>query len=426
MATLRHSLQLFSFFVLLVQFSVQQQNPKVHPFDLEALFSIKNSLTEVSPTQAFFSTWNFTGPDPCSTFSGVTCALDTSLKPPALRVSILTLGTGLSDSIGLAGSVPDSISKLAKLTQLILSPGIVTGSIPPQLGKLSELRVISLANNRLTGVIPVTIASLRNLHTLDLSHNQLTGSIPPGLTQLPELKILILSSNSITGRVPGMSSQLLHLDLKKNKLFGPLPPSLPSSLCYLSLSENGLTGPLNGLESLSELAFLDLSMNQFSGPIPAPLFSSPTLSSLLLQRNNLSGGVPQVDPRKRPLISSPSYGQGSIVDLSHNFLTGELSTVLAEVESLFLNNNRLIGTVPKEYVKGVYNGNTRTLYLQHNYFTGFPMDEGEKLPDTASLCLSYNCMAMPVELMTCPASAGAPISRPTAQCAMFNYGNSRG
>ncbi|XP_061352140.1 LRR receptor-like serine/threonine-protein kinase ER1 [Gastrolobium bilobum] len=382
----------------------------MNPLDLKALLLIKNSLTEVSPTKPFFSTWNLTALDPCSSFSGVTCNLD--------RVTILSLGT---NSLRLAGSLPQSISALTELTQLILSPGIVTGSIPPELAQLTKLRVISLPNNRFTGTIPTTFSSLTNLHTLDLSYNQLAGSIPPSLTELPQLKVLILASNSLTGALPeNVSSPLLHLDLKNNQLTGPLPQSMPSSLRYLSLSQNRMWGPLpNGLESLSELVFLDLSMNQFNGPIPAQIFFRPTLSSLFLQRNNLSGGLPH-GPCKGPLIGSSSYGQGSIVDLSHNSLSGELSTVFDGAESLFLNNNRLIGRVPEEYVKNVCRGSTRTLYLQHNYFTGIPLKEGTVLPDTATLCLSYNCMVPPPATpKTCPASAGEQLSRPVAQCSVF-------
>lgn len=183
-------------------------------------------------------------------------------------------------------------------------------------------------------------------------------------------------------------------------------------------------GPLtNGtLESLSDLEFLDLSMNKFTGPVPAQLFFKPMLSSLFLQRNYLSGGLPLKPKDGEPLIGS--NGQESIVDLSHNLISGELSTVFDGVESLFLNNNRLIGKVPEEYVKSVCSGNTRTLYLQHNYFTGIPLNEGTVLPDTVSLCLSYNCMEPPAKLMTCPGNAGEELSRPAAQCSVFNNDDS--
>ncbi|CAK7351587.1 unnamed protein product [Dovyalis caffra] len=405
---------LFLFLLLLLvnacRPSRQQNQNKISSTDLAALAAIKDSLTDI-PGSNFFSTWDFTSPDPCSTFSGITCSLN--------RVNILTLGTGLSNSPGLAGFLSPSLSNLTELTQIVLYPGLVTGSIPPQLGQLSNLRVISLTNNRLKGSIPSSLSSLPNLHTLDLSYNQLTGSIPAGLfTELAQLKVMILASNQLSGELPRMvSADILHLDLKDNRLTGTLPLRLPSTIRYLSASKNMMGGPLNGLQSLSELVFLDLSMNQFSGPIPASLLR-PTLSSLFLQRNNLSGGVPS------PSTSSTlMYGEGSIVDLSHNFLTGELSPVLAAVETLFLNNNHLTGRVPEEYVKSVYGGSTKTLYLQHNYITWFPLESGLALPDTLSLCLTYNCMVpTSVGLMGCPVSAGGQQARPESQCVVFNHG----
>ncbi|KAM7262990.1 hypothetical protein ACFE04_000673 [Oxalis oulophora] len=402
--------------------SLQQAQNKINPVDFAALSAIKTSLRDIRGTN-FLSTWDFTSPDPCSTFSGVTCSFD--------RVTTLSLGTGLTGSLGLAGSLSPCIANLTELTQLILFPGLVAGVVPFQLGQLSNLRVLSLTNNRLTGPIPSSLSSLRNLHTLDLSFNQLFGSIPTGLTELPELKILILSSNRLSGELPNSTewTQLLHLDIKENELEGELPPTLPSSLRYLSLSRNRkMWGPLNVLEKLMNLVFLDLSMNMFNGTIPSSLFR-PSLSSMFLQRNNLSGGLPP------SLIVGPtftligdggfvtSYGEGSIVDLSHNGLSGELTDVLADVETLFFNNNRLTGTVPKAYIDGVSDGKTKTLYLQHNFLTGFPLDNGVELPDTVSLCLSYNCiMKPPVGGLTgCPASAGWQISRPTSQCSVFTH-----
>lgn len=405
-------------FLLLASLSLQlsaEQRPKIATVDLNALKTIKASLTDI-PGSTFFSTWDFTSPDPCSSFSGLTCSLISS----SLRVTALSLGTGLSGSPGLAGSLSPSLSQLTELTQLFLFPGLVTGPIPSQLARLTGLRVISLTNNRLTGPVPTSLSALTNLHTLDLSYNQLTGSVPPSLTKLPGLKVLILASNSLSGELPPVSTQLLHLDLKGNKFNGQLP-SLPLSLRYLSVSHNSMRGPLNGLASLSNLVYLDLSVNQFSGSIPAPLFK-PTLTPLLLQRNNLTGGVllPPVGPTR------PSYGEGSVVDLSHNMLSGELSTVLVGVENLFLNNNRLMGRVPDEYIESLYRGITKTLYLQHNYINGVGLKGGAvALPNTASVCLSYNCMVPPsVGLTDCPASAGSQISRPAWQCQVFNNGRS--
>ncbi|XP_042478013.1 LRR receptor-like serine/threonine-protein kinase ER1 [Macadamia integrifolia] len=420
MAKPQFLLFLLLFFFLMYQQSLQQQQQQqqINAVDLAALHDIRNSLRDL-PHSDFFSTWDFAAPNPCSTFTGLLCSPDPSASAsatPLLRVTSLTLGTGLAGSSGLMGSISPALSNLTALTQIILYAGIVSGSIPPQLGTLKNLRVISLTNNRLSGPIPSSLSTLPNLHTLDLSGNQLGGPVPAGLTGLPSLRVLLLESNQLSGEFPNVSTQLLHLDLKNNRFSGVLP-SLPSSLRYLSMSKNEMWGPLNVLEPLSELVYLDLSMNWFSGSIPETLFRS-TLSSLLLQRNNLSGGVP-----KTKAVDATSYGEGSTVDLSHNLLSGELSPVLAGVEILFLNSNRLIGIVPDEYVQSVLVGSMKTLYLQHNYLSGFPLESGSPLPDSASLCLSYNCMIPPVRTMTCPANAGGLLSRPAYQCRLVHLGN---
>ncbi|XP_015080575.1 receptor protein-tyrosine kinase CEPR1 [Solanum pennellii] len=401
-------------FLLLLPLVLLLSAEGISVVDLSALREIKNSLTDItsSSPNAFFTSWDFNAPDPCSSFAGITC----SMFIPK-RVTTLTLGTGLSDSPGLAGILSPAISNLSELTQLLLFTGIVTGPIPDQIGTLKKLSVISLTNNRLTGSIPTSIFTLPNLHTLDLSHNQLSGTIPRSISQLSSVKVVVLGSNKISGEIPILPMELLHLDLSNNELSGMLQ-RMPLTLRYLSVSGNRLWGPLSVLESLSELVYLDLSMNRFSGTIPSSLFRS-TLSSMYLQRNNLTGRVPQ-----QPLFSpaATAYGPGSTVDLSHNSLTGELTNTLAGVETLFLNNNRFTGAVPKDYVESVYSGNTRTLYLQHNYIAEFPVKEGLPMPDSVALCLSYNCMVppVPVGFMACPASAGEQISRPVNQCSVFN------
>ncbi|GMH14978.1 hypothetical protein Nepgr_016819 [Nepenthes gracilis] len=421
----RHLPSPLLFFLLILfhpSLEVEERAPNMNAGDLAALFSIRNSLTDL-PGVGFFSTWDFASPDPCS-FSGVTCSPSSSLSPTisTLRVTVLALGTGLSNSPGLAGSLSPALSNLTELTQLILFPGFVTGPIPPQLSRLTNLRVLSLTNNRLTGPLPTSLVALQNLHTLDLSFNQLSGSIPPGLTELTQLRVLVLASNQISGQLPDFlaTSRLLHLDLKMNKLMGPLP-SLPSTLRYLSVSSNAMWGPLNGLESLSDLEYLDLGMNRYSGPIPPSLFR-PSLSSLFLQRNNFTGGIP-VSPHGKGEELTP-YDEGSIVDLSHNSLAGELPAVLAGVETLFLNNNRLSGNVPEEYVKSLGKGTMKTLYLQHNFFCRFPLKATATLPLPVEVCLAYNCMVPPVGLAGCPSSAGSQPSRPAVQCSVFhNDGN---
>ncbi|KAF6136639.1 hypothetical protein GIB67_011760 [Kingdonia uniflora] len=402
--------------LLLVSLTLQTQPspPKLNPIDFAALFSIKSTLSDL-PGSNFFASWDFLSPHPCSTFSGITC----SFESDSLRVDTLTLGTGLVNSSGLTGSLSNSITNLTSLTQLVLYSGIVTGSIPSQIGELTHLRVISLTNNRLSGGIPISITMLRDLHTLDLSYNELSGSVPPSLTSLPSLKVLVLESNRFLGEFPAVLTQLLHLDLRNNGFSGELM-LLPLSIRYLSVSQNQMWGPLNNLFSLSssELVYLDLSMNHFNGTIPQYFFTNPNLSTMLLQRNNLTGGIVS-------LVDFRHYGEGSTVDLSHNFLSGELSVALAGVENVFLNNNRFTGVVPTEYVKSLSAGSMKTLYVQHNYLTGISTEaDGLLLSGSISICISYNCMVPGVaDNGGCPVSAGGLLSRPASQCIEFKNGS---
>ncbi|KAL2906852.1 Receptor-like protein 12 [Bienertia sinuspersici] len=382
--------------LLLLHPSLQQQeqppSPKLSTTDLNTLLTIKTSLIDL-PSSTFFSSWNFSSPDPCTTFAGLTCTLS---PPSTLRVATLELGHGLFGSLGLSGSLPDSITQLTELTQLILNPGLITGPIPAQLGPLSKLRVLSLSHNRLTGPIPPSLALLTELHTLDLGFNRLTGQIPPTLlTNLTQLRVLILANNRLTGGLPGSTreAQLLHLDLKSNHLVGPIPPTLPLSIRYVSLSQNNLWGPItNGpLDSLPQLEYLDLSQNQFSGSLPTSLLR-PSLSTLLLNHNNFSGELPEG---------------------------------LAGATTIFLNNNRFSGPVPEVYMNGLEDGTIKTLYLQHNFLDKFPtknkhLGKGVSLPQEVEVCLSYNCMVPPSGLSTCPTSASSQVSRPADQCPVFH------
>nr|XP_043629218.1 receptor protein-tyrosine kinase CEPR1-like [Erigeron canadensis] len=417
--TIFQKLITLSLTLLIISISPSSQQ-QISTVDLNALQQLTYTLTDLKKSNGFFSSWDFTSPENiCTSFAGVTC----SVVNGETRVTSLFLGTGLSDSPGLAGTISDTaIYQLTELTQFILYPGIVTGFIPESIGfRLPNLRVLSLTNNRLTGSIPESITELKKLHTLDLSHNRLTGVIPAILTSsLLELRVLVLSFNNLAGEIPEFSdeSRLIHLDLRSNLLSGTLPETTPFTLRYLSLSSNGLWGPIENLiKSSSYLVYLDLSMNKFSGPIPDSLFRCSFLSSMYLQRNNFSGELRLSSP-----LPAVFLGPGSTVDLSHNFLSGEIPEFLSGVETLFLNNNRFAGKVPESYVGNVIAGKMRTLYLQHNYLAGFPMKESV-VPDGVALCLSYNCMVPPaVGLTACPASAGGPVSRPVRQCSVFSNG----
>ncbi|KAJ4781768.1 Leucine-rich repeat receptor-like protein kinase [Rhynchospora pubera] len=401
---------------LLLSFSPSlQQQTFLHPSDVLSLHDLRTSLQGL-PGSKFFSSWDFSNGDPCTTFTGVVCSRDDeNPSSQVLRVSVLTLGTGLTDSPGLTGTLPESICNLTYLSVLVLYPGQVTGSIPSSLGSsLRRLRLLSLTNNLLTGPVPDSLAGLADLHTLDLSNNQLSGPIPPSLflPSSPNLKVLILSNNGgLTGEIPAgfSTSQILHLDLTHNSIYGELP-MLPATLRYLSVAQNNMCGTLETAfagTTIPDLEFLDLSMNAISGQIPSHVFYLPSLTSIFLDRNNFTGTI-TVPASKTPI-------SWTVIDLSHNGISGQIPAGLASAGALYLNSNRFIGSVPDRVVQSIYSGQMATFYAQHNFLTEFPT-QPDPLPDSVALCLSYNCMVLPLAGANCPMNGGPLQSRPQEQC----------
>ncbi|XP_006659469.2 DNA damage-repair/toleration protein DRT100-like [Oryza brachyantha] len=390
----------------------------LHERDAAALRDIRAGLRDL-PGSRFFESWD-DATNPCD-YAGVVCEPEDT-GSDALRVSVLTLGTGLADSPGLAGTLPASLASLTALTDLVLYPGRVSGAIPADIGSgLRRLRLLSMSGNQLTGQIPESLAGLPDLHTLDLGNNRLDGSIPCGLLlpSSPSLKVLILANNGgLSGQIPDQfsGSQLFHVDLSRNSITGTLPP-LPQTVRYFSVAGNSMQGSLddafgNG-SAPTDLAFLDLSMNNFSGSIPRGVFALPSASSLLLSRNSFTGPL-TVPAFASERAATPPW---SVVDVSHNGITGAVPEDLAAVESLYVNNNRMSGEVPEAVARSVFAGRMTTFYAQHNFLTGFPVPP-LPLPDSAALCLSYNCMELPSASAAdgCPTIGGPLESRPADQC----------
>lgn len=394
--TMIHSCFLLFFFCFLHNQLIV--NAILDPTDFLALQSIRKALEDM-PGSDFFSSWDFTA-DPCN-FSGVFCDSD--------KVISLNLGDPRAGSAGLTGRLDPAIGKLSSLAEFTVVPGRIYGPLPQTISSLKNLRFLGVNRNFISGEIPAELGELRSLRTIDLSYNQLTGKIPPTVGSLPGLTNLILCHNRLTGSLPRFDSQSLsRLDLKHNSLTGSIGPNfLPASLQYLSLSWNQFTGSMDRvLTRLNQLNYLDLSLNQFTGPLPGKVFSFP-LTNLQLERNQFTGSVEPVDQ-----VAIPT------VDLSFNRLSGQISPMLANVQNLYLNNNRFTGRVPASFVERLLDASIQILYLQHNYLTGIEISPTAVIPERSSLCMQYNCMVPPVET-PCPFRAGKQKTRPTTQCNQY-------
>ncbi|KAK9839625.1 hypothetical protein WJX81_001514 [Elliptochloris bilobata] len=277
--------------------------------DARALLQLQSAL------RANLSGWS--GDNACSgQWTGVTCAGDS-------RVISVTL-TGM----GLAGTLPASLTQLTRLQNLNMSRNAIGGSLPLEWGwerAFMQVATLTLDGNRLTGPLPETYGrpgAWEALQALVVDDNQLTGALPPAWGQpgaMPALSLLAARNNSLSGALPGNWGSgarslpaLSILSLDRNRLNGPLPDSWAAgwpSLSLLSLSSNslwgGLPGSWGGPNAFLRLQILRLASNYFSGPLPAAWASQGAFPFMRGSRNgmvlgpgngNLTGPVPASAP----------------------------------------------------------------------------------------------------------------------------------
>jgi hypothetical protein len=116
----------------------------------------------------------------------------------------------------------------------------------------------------------------KKVSEIRLGFNNLSGKFPPiGLSKLINLRALDLQRNFVHGAFPHtLPTSLVHLELKDNRISGPLPAPLFESfteLVHLSLGWNRLSGSLPEFGRLRSVVTLDLSGNMFQGRIPSSI-----------------------------------------------------------------------------------------------------------------------------------------------------------
>lgn len=111
----------------------------------------------------------------------------------------------------LTGELPDSISRLTRLENLMLDFNDLQGTLPTSLGQLTTLEELTLSYNRFDGAIPSILGQLQQLIVLDLRMNLFSGALPSELALCTNLERAQLERNFLSG----------NLDF-----FCPLPPDL--------------------------------------------------------------------------------------------------------------------------------------------------------------------------------------------------------
>ncbi|CAN1122922.1 Probable leucine-rich repeat receptor-like protein kinase At1g35710 [Linum perenne] len=272
----------------------------------------------------------------------------------------------------LTGSIPRSIGKLKGLVQLTLSGNQLSGSIPEEIGDLKSLKILNLNTNNLTGSIPASIGNIPNityiglagnqlsgslprLFSLSLNDNQLSGNVPLGLGNLVELESLNLAANNLNGSVPkqlGNCPKLRTLNMSTNMFTGSVPPEIGKlqTLTILDLSHNLLT--------VTRLSSLSLALNNLNGSLK----NCSSLTRLRLHMNQLTGNISEY---------FGFYPDLKVAELSDNRLHGELQPfnwdILYNLSTLKIDRNNLSGEVPSEIWKAP---NLNLLDLSSNRLTG--------------------------------------------------------
>ncbi|XP_072976226.1 probable inactive receptor kinase At5g10020 [Typha angustifolia] len=354
--------------------------------DLDALLEFRKGIEE-DPSGRIFGSWN-----PISTQDYVGCPLDWyGVQCTGGRISEIAL-----DNIGLVGNISlSALARMSMLQNLSLSSNQLAGVLPPELGSMGSLKFLDLSNNLFSGTIPAELMKLVDLVYLNLSSNNFGGRVPSGFQNLRKLNYLDLRINSFWGKLDDIFAQLqslIHVDLSHNQFSGSLKSisdnsTINGSLQYLNISYNMLSGELFNKDPMPlfdylevfdasfnqlsgnvpsfnfivSLKILQLRNNRFSGSIPEALLSetSMVLTDLDLSFNQLTGPVKRITSATLKNLnlsfnklsgSLPiSVGSCSVIDLSNNMLSGNLSTVRIwgnYVEVIDLSSNRLKGTLP--------------------------------------------------------------------------------
>ncbi|GJW96303.1 leucine-rich repeat-containing protein [Tanacetum coccineum] len=285
----------------------------------EALLLLKHNLSSTSYTFGYGCTdsypimmnWNIS--TDCCIWNGVTCDRSTgdvigidlscgmlsgTIQPNSSLFNLPHLQTlNLAFNNFTGSQIPSEIGRFSNsLTHLDLSECRFSGQIDMQtFQQLTNLTVLFLSFNNFSGEweLDTLLSSLKNLEILDLSYSGLSVTtnnanhyvnpgfrflnlascklkvFPESFRAMKQLEWIDLSGNEIHGQIPHWAGEIGRNELRYNMLSGNAPfesLALPS-LKSLDLRNNQLSGQIDvqTFRQLTNLTRLDLSFNNFSG-----------------------------------------------------------------------------------------------------------------------------------------------------------------
>jgi len=195
---------------------------------------------------------------------------------------------------------------------------------------------VLLGSNNVNGKIPKELFELKSLKWLWLYSNPIDFSFH-GIGEATSLTSLLLDSTGLKSLDGiGQAYQLVDLEVRFNRLSGPIPDELTHlvNLETLSMSENDFTGTVPSFNKLLRLKSLRISKNKLTGSLPS-FASNYKLRTIDLSNNRISG---EMSPN---FLYSLSDKETVFVDLSHNRIGGEVPEDLKRFDkmTLYLNDN---------------------------------------------------------------------------------------
>ncbi|XP_021802964.1 probably inactive leucine-rich repeat receptor-like protein kinase At2g25790, partial [Prunus avium] len=193
-----------------------------------------------------------------------------------------------------------------KLHHLYISDCKVGPGFWIMLQSQTELVDVILSNTFISDSIPKEWLSKisSQVKYLDLSYNNFSGRLPLEL-KFPNLQYINLGHNQLDGPLPLWPTTAFSLDLQSNLFSGPIPSNLD--------------------QLMPKLQFLEVSENHLNGTIPLSICNMKDMWVLSLRHNQLFGEFPQ----------QWSLWSGiSIIDVSHNNLSGNISSSMGMPSSL--------------------------------------------------------------------------------------------
>ncbi|KAL8483500.1 hypothetical protein ACS0TY_026258 [Phlomoides rotata] len=237
-----------------------------------------------------------------------------------------------------------------RVTQIQVQNLGLEGPLPHNLNQLDKLENVGLQRNKFNGNLP-TFSGLSNLQFAFLDFNEF-DTIPSdffrGLSDIRELALDSNPFNQTSGwTIPSElaeCSQLVNFSCSGCNVVGPLPEFLGKlpSLASLELSYNRLSGgiPSTFGDSMLQILWLnDQDGGGMSGPIDV-IGTMVGLTTVWLHGNQFTGPIPDDIGRLTSL---------RVLNLNSNRLVGLIPSALADMnlQLLNLNNNMFMGPVPK-------------------------------------------------------------------------------